>query len=211
MKIKVCGITRLEQLQQLGQLGVDYAGLIFFEGSKRYVGDKLNEDLDAIRNTSVRKVGVFVNQELEVIDRAIQDYGLYAVQLHGDETDEFCLELMDKVKVIKVFRIGNEADIDKLAAPFLEACHYFLFDMDTNAFGGSGKQFDWALLEGANIGKPFFLSGGIGPGDIEKIKAFQHPNLYAIDVNSWFETEPGVKDMERVQQFISDLRVKSPV
>lgn len=211
MKIKVCGINSLEQLQQLGQIGADYAGLIFFEGSKRYVGDKLQQVQDAVRNTSIRKVGVFVNQELEVIDLAIRDYGLHAVQLHGDETDEFCLELMDKVKVIKVFRIGSEADIDKLVAPFQEACHYFLFDTDTDAFGGSGKQFDWSLLEGATIGKPFFLSGGIGPNDTEKIKALQHPYLYAIDVNSRFEVEPGVKDMEKVQQFISELGVKSPV
>jgi phosphoribosylanthranilate isomerase len=210
MKIKVCGITSLEQLQQLQQLGVDYAGLIFFEGSKRYMEEKLKEVQGAIRETGIRKVGVFVNQELEVIERAIRDYGLYAVQLHGDETDEFCLELMDKVKVIKVFRIGSEVDIDKMVAPFQETCHYFLFDTDTDSFGGSGKQFDWALLEGATLGKPFFLSGGIGPNDIEKIKAFQHPYLYAIDVNSRFETEPGVKDMERVQQFISELGVKSP-
>jgi phosphoribosylanthranilate isomerase len=172
--------------------------------------EKLKEVQGAIRETGIRKVGVFVNQELEVIERAIRDYGLYAVQLHGDETDEFCLELMDKVKVIKVFRIGSEVDIDKMVAPFQETCHYFLFDTDTDSFGGSGKQFDWALLEGATLGKPFFLSGGIGPNDIEKIKAFQHPYLYAIDVNSRFETEPGVKDMERVQQFISELGVKSP-
>lgn len=211
MKIKVCGITSLEQMQRLKQLGVDYAGLIFFEGSKRYIGDKFKEVQDAVKNTGIRKVGVFVNQELEVIEKAIQDYGLYAVQLHGDETDEFCLELMDKVKVIKVFRISSKADIDKLIAPFLETCHYFLFDTDTESFGGSGKQFDWALLEGAAIVKPFFLSGGIGPSDIEKIKAFRHPYFYAIDVNSRFETEPGVKDMEMVQQFISELGVKSPV
>ena len=210
MKIKVCGITSLEQLQQLQQLGVDYAGLIFFEGSKRYVGEKLKEVQASVKNTGIRKVGVFVNQELEVIARAIQEYGLYAVQLHGDETDEFCLELMDKVKVIKVFRIGSEVEIDKLVAPFQEACHYFLFDTDTDTFGGSGKQFDWTLLEAASIGKSFFLSGGIGPGDIEKIKAFQHPYLYAVDVNSRFETEPGVKDVVKVQEFIRELGVKNP-
>jgi phosphoribosylanthranilate isomerase len=211
MKLKVCGITMLEQLQQLEQLGADYAGMIFFEGSKRYMGDKLSGSSEAIRKTSIKKVGVFVNTELEVIEQAIKDYGLYAVQLHGDETDEFCLELMDKAKVIKVFRIAAEASIDALVDPFQAACHYFLFDTDTVSFGGSGKQFDWALLERAAIGKPFFLSGGIGPNEVEKIKIFQHPYLYAIDVNSRFEVEPGVKDMEGVKQFINDLGVKSAV
>lgn len=211
MKIKVCGMTRLDQLQQLQALGVDYAGMIFFEGSKRYVGEALQKDKEAIKALAIKRVGVFVNTELEVIQKAIEDYGLTAVQLHGDETDEFCLELMDKAKVIKVFRMGSEVAIDELTAPFLNACHYFLFDTDTASFGGSGKQFDWDVLREAAIGKPFFLSGGIGPEDVDKVKAFQHPYLYAVDVNSRFETEPGIKDMDKVKQFISELSVNSAV
>ena len=209
MKIKVCGITQLEQLQQLQELGVDYAGMIFFEGSKRYAGEALKDDREAIRSLAIKRVGVFVNTELEVIQQAIADYGLSAVQLHGDETDEFCLELMDKVKVIKVFRIGGEVAIDALTEPFLNVCHYFLFDTDTSSYGGSGKQFDWSVLQEASIGKPFFLSGGIGPADVEKVKIFQHPFFYVVDVNSRFETEPGVKDMEKVKQFINELGVNS--
>lgn len=209
MKVKVCGITRLDQLQQLQDMGVDYAGLIFFEGSKRYAGDALREDRAAIRQLAIKRVGVFVNTELEVVEKAIGEYGLTAVQLHGDETDEFCLELMDKVKVIKVVRIGSDVAIDSLTEPFLNVCHYFLFDTDTSSYGGSGKQFDWSVLQEAAIGKPFFLSGGIGPDDVEKVKAFQHPYFYAVDVNSCFETEPGVKDMEKVKQFITELGVNS--
>ena len=209
MKIKVCGITQLEQLQQLQELGVDYAGMIFFEGSKRYAGEALKDDREAIRSLAIKRVGVFVNTELEVIQQAIADYGLSAVQLHGDETDEFCLELMDKVKVIKVFRIGGEVAIDALTEPFLNVCHYFLFDTDTSSYGGSGKQFDWSVLQEASIGKPFFLSGGIGPADVEKVKIFQHPFFYVVDVNSRFETEPGVKDMEKVKQFINESGVNS--
>lgn len=209
MKVKVCGITRLDQLQQLQDMGVDYAGMIFFEGSKRYAGDALKGEQEAIRKLAIKRVGVFVNTELEVIRQAIADYGLTAVQLHGDETDEFCLELMDKVKVIKVFRIGGEVAIDTLTEPFLNVCHYFLFDTDTSSYGGSGKQFDWRVLQEAAIGKPFFLSGGIGPADIDKIKAFRHPYFYAVDVNSRFETEPGVKDMEKVKQFLNELGVRS--
>lgn len=209
MKVKVCGITRLDQLKQLQDTGVDYAGMIFFEGSKRYAGEALKDEQEAIRKLAIKRVGVFVNTELKVIRQAIADYGLTAVQLHGDETDEFCLELMDKVKVIKVFRIGGEVAIDTLTEPFLNVCHYFLFDTDTSSYGGSGKQFDWRVLQEAAIGKPFFLSGGIGPADTEKIKAFQHPYFYAVDVNSRFETEPGVKDMEKVKQFLNELGVRS--
>lgn len=211
MKLKVCGITKLNQLQQLQDLGVDYAGLIFFEGSKRFAGDALQKDREVIRDLPIKRVGVFVNTELEVIEKAIADYGLTAVQLHGDETDEFCLDLMDKAKVIKVFRIGGEVAIDELVEPFQAACHYFLFDTDTASFGGSGKQFDWSVLREAHIGKPFFLSGGIGPEDAQKVKAFQHPYFYALDVNSRFETEPGVKDMEKVKRFINELSVNSAV
>jgi phosphoribosylanthranilate isomerase len=211
MKIKVCGMTRIDQLLQLQELDVDYAGLIFFEGSKRFVGDLLKNEQAAVKELAIKRVGVFVNTELGVIEQAIADYGLAAVQLHGDETDEFCLELMDKAKVIKVFRIGGEVNIDELAAPFQAACHYFMFDTETAAFGGSGKQFDWSVLKDADIGKPFFLSGGIGPGDAQKVKAFQHPYFYAVDINSRFETDPGVKDIEKVKQFINELSVKNAV
>lgn len=250
MKIKVCGITSWEQMQQLQQIGIDYCGMIFYEGSKRFVGQKLEEEKGVIRKSAIEKVGVFVNADYETILRAIEDYGLAAVQLHGDETDEFCLELMDKTKVIKVFRIADQTNIDELIAPFQDVSHYFLFDTASPApseggenraqpllkqeadigadtsksevgavggpslregsgmgqvFGGSGKQFNWSVLENAKINKPFFLSGGIGPDDVEKIRAFHHPYLHAVDVNSCFETAPGVKDMQEVQKFATGL------
>ncbi|HEU4632722.1 MAG TPA: phosphoribosylanthranilate isomerase [Flavisolibacter sp.] len=205
MKIKVCGITTLEQMQQLQHMDVDYAGMIFYEGSRRFVADRLEGQKAEVSKSAIKKVGVFVNADYNTIVKAVEGYGLSAVQLHGDETDEFCLELMDKVKVIKVFRIGGEGDIDALTEPFLNVCHYFLFDTATKAYGGSGKQFNWAVLEKAKINKRFFLSGGIGLDDTGALKAFQHPYLYAIDVNSRFETEPGVKDMAKVQQFVNAL------
>ena len=214
MKVKVCGIKSSEQMRQLQQLGVDYAGMIFYEGSKRYAGEAVSTQQSEIRDLPVKKVGVFVNAGYETILKAIFDYGLYAVQLHGDETDEFCLELMDKAKVIKVFRIAGEENIDELTAPFQNVCHYFLFDTNSapsgggpmGAFGGSGKKFDWKLLEQATINKPFFLSGGIGPEDVEKLETFHHPHLYAVDINSRFETEPGLKDLNKVKRFVDGLR-----
>jgi phosphoribosylanthranilate isomerase len=205
MKIKVCGNKSVGQMQQLQALGVDYAGMIFYKGSKRYAGDELHNEQALIRDLTIRKVGVFVNAEYETILHAIRDYDLYAVQLHGDETDEICLELMDKVKVIKVFRIGDQQDIDELTTPFERVCHYFLFDTDTASFGGSGKQFDWKVVETAKINKPFFLSGGIGLEDAEKLKTFHHPFFYGVDINSRFETAPGMKDLQQVEQFINTM------
>ena len=192
-------------MQQLQQFGVDYTGMIFYEGSSRFVGDKLETQRPEIRKLGIRKTGVFVNANYETIVKAVEDYGLAAVQLHGDETDEFCLELMDKVSVIKVFRISEQKDIDELTAPFQNVCHYFLFDTGTTGYGGSGRQFNWSILEKAKINKPFFLSGGIGAEDVDKIRNFHHPYLYAVDINSRFETAPGIKDMIKVQQFLKAL------
>jgi phosphoribosylanthranilate isomerase len=205
MKVKVCGITSFEQMQQLQNLGADYAGMIFYEKSKRFVGDLAESEKQKIKSLEIKKVGVFVNADYEAILKAISDYGLHAVQLHGDETDEICLELMDKAKVIKVFRIAGETDVDTVAELFNPVCHYFLFDTDTTQYGGSGQQFDWAVLEKAAINKPFFLSGGIGLEDVENVKAFHHPFLHAVDVNSRLETAPGVKDMVKVEQFIKAI------
>ena len=208
MKIKVCGITRLEQMQQLQELGIDYVGMIFFEGSKRYINDKLRNQESEIKNLSINKIGVFVNEKFESVAKAIDDYDLYAVQLHGDETDEFCLELKDKVKVIKVFRLTGEENIDELVDPFQNVCHFFMFDtapLGGVEPGGTGLQFDWSILEKAKINKPFFLSGGIDLEDSKKIKSFEHPCLFAVDVNSRFEISPGIKDMKKVERFITEL------
>lgn len=205
MKIKVCGITNVEQLKALQELGIDYAGMIFYEKSKRYIGEQVNSQLSMVNQLTIDRVGVFVNAEMEVVLKAIKDFSLKAVQLHGDETDEYCLDLMDKVEVIKVFRIADQQDLDSLVVPFQEVCHYYLFDTDTAAYGGSGRQFDWQVLEKAAINKPFFLSGGIGLEDVERVKNFQHPYFYAVDVNSRFEIEPGVKDMNQIARFVKEL------
>jgi len=205
MKLKVCGIRTYEQMRQLQKLGVNYAGMIFYEKSKRHIGELSEAEREKMKALAIRKVGVFVNAEYDAIVKAISDYGLYAVQLHGDETDEFCLELMGKAKVIKVFRVANQTSIDELVKPFEAVCDYYLFDTDTAQYGGSGKQFDWNILDTAVIDKPFFLSGGIGLEDAGKLQTFQHPCLYAVDVNSRFETAPGVKDMRKVEMFIKRI------
>lgn len=210
MNIKVCGITQLKQLQQLEALNIDFAGLIFYKESSRYVGDKLSKKEIKSADFDLKKVGVFVNPEMiEVLD-AIDDYGLDAVQLHGNESPEMCEDLGSEVEVIKAFRISNneKINIDKMVEPYDAVCDYYLFDSGglKESFGGTGQQFDWSVLTKAKIEKPFFLSGGIGPGDAEKIKTFRHPDFFAIDINSKFEKEPGVKDMAKLLQFRQALK-----
>ncbi|NCU05347.1 MAG: phosphoribosylanthranilate isomerase [Chitinophagaceae bacterium] len=203
MNIKVCGITTAKQVQQLDGLDIDFAGFIFVPDSPRYVEGKL--DKNAVKNADfdLKKVGVFINPSYSDILDAIEDYGLDVVQLHGEETPEFCSDLNEDVEVIKVFHIDESVkDIDALVAPYDEACDYYLFDTKAgDQKGGTGKQFDWSIIAKSKIEKPFFLSGGIGVEDIAQIKKFKHPDFYGVDINSKFETEPGVKDMAKVLQF----------
>jgi phosphoribosylanthranilate isomerase len=204
IKIKVCGITELAQLQQLQQMQVAYAGLIFYEKSKRYAG-KLEASADLIRKLAIPKVGVFVNASKEEVLHKIDVFGLDMVQLHGDEDPEYCASLKTEVAVIKAFRIGDDERLETLVAPYSSACDFFLFDTHSEGFGGSGQSFNWSILEGASIANPFFLSGGIGADDVSKLKRFEHPMLYAIDINSRFEKSPGVKDLDLVGEFISNI------
>ena len=208
MNTKVCGITQLKQLQQLDGLDIDFAGLIFYKDSPRYVGDKIaavdlkNSDFD------LKKVGVFVNADYDEIMQVVEDYGLDVVQLHGDESPELCEELSEEVEVIKAFKVSDsKVSIDEMVADYDEVCDYYLFDTASSELeGGTGKQFDWKLLTKAKIEKPFFLSGGIGVADIAKVKAFRHPDYYAVDINSKVEKEPGIKDMGLVLQFRQGLK-----
>jgi phosphoribosylanthranilate isomerase len=206
MKLKVCGMTSFEQLQKLDQLGVDFAGLIFYENSKRFVGNKLSDQKSEIRNLKIKKIGVFVNAEIDTLKKEVNEYGLTYVQLHGDESAEFCRRVKDFVHVIKVIRINDQSDLEKELTVFEEACDYLLFDTDSKQYGGTGKQFNWNRLIQSDVKKPFFLSGGIGLEDIDKIKNFHHPMFFAIDVNSRLESEPGIKNMEKVEQLMNALK-----
>lgn len=212
MNIKVCGITQLKQVQQLEGLDIDFVGFIFDKNSPRYVEGKLDKKEIKKADYDMKKVGVFVNPSYSDILDAIEDYGLDVVQLHGEETPEFCSDLNEDVEVIKVFHIDESVkDIDVLVAPYDEACDYYLFDTAPSSSpegggkpalkGGTGKQFNWSILEKSKIEKPFFLSGGIGIEDVKRIKAFKHPDFYAVDVNSKVEKAPGEKDMSLVLQF----------
>jgi len=208
MNIKVCGITEMKQLQQLDGLDIDFAGLIFYKDSPRYIGEKISKKDLKKADFDLKKVGVFVNPEMIDVLDAIDEYGLDVVQLHGDESPEMCEDLSSEVEVIKAFRIAGNEDIDKLVAPYDAVCDYYLFDTGglKERFGGTGEPFDWGLLTKAKIEKPFFLSGGIGPGDAAKVKAFKHPDFFGVDINSRFETAPGVKDMSKLLHFKMGLK-----
>jgi phosphoribosylanthranilate isomerase len=209
MNIKVCGITQLKQLQQLDGLNIDFAGLIFYKESPRYVVGKISKEELQSTDFDIKKVGVFVNADYDEIIQTVEDYGLDVVQLHGNETPELCEQLSDDVEVIKAFNIGEDTgSIDKLVADYDAVCDYYLFDTASKngAAGGTGKQFDWKLIKKSKIEKPFFLRGGISVEDIAKIKAFKHPDFLGIDVNSKFEKEPGIKDMALVLQLKQGLK-----
>jgi phosphoribosylanthranilate isomerase len=175
MKIKVCGITQVEQFKALDQLGVDFTGFIFYPESKRYVGNSRFNEAELLRiQTHTKVVGVFVNPTTEDIKNAqTQLPNMHTIQLHGQEDTMLCKTLQKKYTVIKALSISNNMDITKAAHYYKNCCDYFLLDTATPLHGGSGVQFDWTMLKNTIIPKPFFLSGGIGIDDVKEISTSQ--------------------------------------
>jgi phosphoribosylanthranilate isomerase len=207
MRLKVCGLTNIDQFNQLDELGVDFGGFIFYPKSPRYVFKHLPRmTIKKAKGKKINKVGVFVNEVAEEVIRAVDDCGLYLVQLHGDETPRYCEKIANYVSVIKAFRIREDDDILWKIKDYQEAADMFLFDTAGTGYGGTGQQFDWEKLAALEIRKPFFLSGGIGPEDVAAIQRFTNlpvaKDLFAVDVNSKFETAPGIKNMQRIESFI---------
>jgi phosphoribosylanthranilate isomerase len=197
MKLKICGMKYPDNILEVGSLLPDYMGFIFWEKSARYF-DGVIPDLPK----SIKKTGVFVNESTEVILAKAQKYDLQAIQLHGQESVAFCQDLRENLKqaqieIIKVFSVDDAFDFEVLK-PFEAVCDYFLFDTKGKLPGGNGTTFDWKVLEKYPSSKPFFLSGGIGMEEMEAVKEILKTNLplHAIDVNSKFEIEPGLKNIE---------------
>ncbi|MCV9930123.1 phosphoribosylanthranilate isomerase [Flavobacterium sp. LS1R49] len=205
MKLKICGMKYPDNITEVGSLLPDYMGFIFWEKSARYF-DGIIPNLPK----SIKKVGVFVNQSQEEILSKISKYDLQAIQLHGHESVEFCQELKSKIdskiELIKVFSADENFDFEVLKS-YESVCDYFLFDTKGKLPGGNGTTFDWKILNKYNSTKPFFLSGGIGLEELETIKEISKTNLpiYAIDVNSKFEIEPGLKDKNILYSFKQNL------
>lgn len=197
-----------ENIKAVASLQPDYLGFIFHEPSPRHFEDIIPEI-----PSSIKKVGVFVDEKIEFIARQIEKYQLHTVQLHGHESVEMCRILKaSNIEVIKVFSIKDQFDFSVLE-PYEEVCDYFLFDTKGKLPGGNGYAFNWNVLNAYPSTKPFFLSGGIGLNEIENIKEFQKSNAskhcFAIDVNSKFEIEPGLKHIEKVIEFKNQLNEKS--
>ncbi|MNX47092.1 N-(5'-phosphoribosyl)anthranilate isomerase [compost metagenome] len=199
MKLKICGMKYPDNILEVGSLLPDYMGFIFWEKSARYFDGDM-PDLPK----SIRKVGVFVNESIPIILEKIAKYNLQAIQLHGQESVAFCQDLKsqinDTVEIIKVFSVDDTFDFDVLK-PFETVCDYFLFDTKGKLPGGNGTTFDWKVLENYPSNKPFFLSGGIGLEEMDAVNEILKTDLpiYAIDVNSKFEIEPGLKNINHVR------------
>ena len=209
MRIKVCGMTLPEQVQKLPDMGATFAGFIFYPKSPRYVFRHLTSAQIKKINT-INKVGVFVNSSVEEVLLMVDECRLHMVQLHGDESPKYCERIADYVSVVKAFRLSDNDSIEWMIRPFMDVCDMFMFDTMGAGYGGTGKKFDWNILKGSNIGKPFFLSGGIQAEDTTALRQFENEPvskaLFAIDINSKFETSPGVKDMKKVEKFINELK-----
>lgn len=215
MKIKVCGMREPENIKALAALPVDMVGFIFYARSPRFAEGKLAKWLakEGAVLEGKKRVGVFVNAEVEDVLNHVHDFELDFVQLHGNESPEYCQLLrnlwettsMRKAKLIKAFPVDEDFDFE-VVSPYTAHCAYFLFDTKGKEFGGTGQQFDWSLMGGYRGVTPFLLSGGIGPDAVDALLAFRHPQLYGIDINSRFEVKPGLKDMEKIAQFITALK-----
>lgn len=206
MKLKVCGMKYHENIKEVSNLKPDYMGFIFHEPSPRFMDSQIPN-----LPKSIQKVGVFVNASTETVLETAETHQLDVLQLHGNETVEYCLELRKKapkMTLIKVFSIKDHFDFE-LLAPFEPVVDFFLFDTKGKLPGGNGFTFNWKALEHYNATKPYFLSGGIGLKELPKLKAFfklpASKHCIAIDVNSQFEIEPGLKDIQKLEQFKSEL------
>ena len=231
MKLKVCGMKYVENILQVASLQPDYLGFIFYEKSKRNF-EGIIPDLPK----GIKKTGVFVNEMLEIVISLVEEYRLEAIQLHGDESVTYIKELNkqlaarrilfieenklqkkkknqhyiseNKVEIIKVFGIKDTFDFDVLK-PYIDEVDFFLFDTKGKERGGNGTKFNWSVLEKYPFNTPFFLSGGIGLEDVESVQNIRNSNLpvYALDVNSKFESAPGKKKIDELTAFKQRLTV----
>lgn len=194
-----------ENVNQVTELKPDFMGFIFDKNSPRYFFNaKEKADIKNI-SSAIQTVGVFVNEDVNEIMKRVEQYQLKAVQLHGEETPQQCKQLQESgVSVIKVFRVNEDFDFS-VTENYSPLVDYFLFDTKGKTPGGTGIRFNWKLLEGKRFPKPFLLSGGIAPEHTEEIKSFHHPDFIGFDINSKFETAPGLKDVTLIHTFLKNI------
>jgi len=209
-RIKVCGMTLPEQVNALEDFGVDFAGFIFYPKSPRYVRNKISPEKMKKTGGRIGKVGVFVNEDYESLLKTVEEYRLDMVQLHGDESERFCEKVANYVTVVKAFRLSDNDPIEWMMKTYDECCDMYMFDTLGAGYGGTGKKFDWGVLQGQHLNKIFFLSGGIEPGDEEKLTEFAQSEpgrkLFAVDINSKFEISASVKNMDKIKSFVNHIK-----
>lgn len=209
MRVKVCGITEAEQLHELPAAGASFTGFIFYPKSPRYVLRHMTTSQIKKENT-INKVGVFVNASTDEVLQMVDECRLHMVQLHGDETPKFCEKIADYISVVKAFRFSETDNIGYRIQEYMPYCDMFMFDTEGVGYGGTGKKLQLEKLHGVTIGKPYFLSGMIEPGDAATLNEFsQRPEakaLFAIDLASKFESSTGIKDVELIKNFTQQLK-----
>ena len=216
MKIKVCGMREEENVEALLQLPIDYIGFIFYKNSARNVPKGALIDWIANKQkqfNNIQRVGVFVNSEIDFVLNKVHDYQLDYVQLHGEESAEYCAEIQSfwdmstvrRAKLIKVFAVDDDFNFGFTKA-YEPHCSYFLFDTKGPKRGGNGQKFDWELLKEYEGETPFFLSGGIDEDSADRILSLNLEQLVGIDVNSKFETAPGLKDIDKLKPFVEAIK-----
>lgn len=200
MIIKVCGMRQAENIRTAEALGADWIGMIFWARSSRCVTAP-----PAYLPQQARRVGVFVDETVEKVRELANAYRLDIIQLHGKEPPEYAVQLKERT-IVKAISIATAEDLEQ-TKPYEGIADYFLFDTKGESRGGNGRQFDWSLLSGYHGTTPFLLSGGIGPDDAARIRAFHHPAYAGIDINSRFEIQPGLKDINLLKDFIRKIRL----
>lgn len=212
MKLKVCGMRESENLQNLIALEPDFIGFIFYNKSIRFVNDFPQVEIPLY----IKKVGVFVNESAEIILDTVKKYNLDFVQLHGNETQEFCSKLTKnqevnsnflesfQLGVIKAFSVDENFDFS-ITQEFEKSCDYFIFDTKGANYGGNGIKFNWEILKKYEGNTPFLLSGGISKKDSVEINKMKHKSFAGIDINSGFELKPGLKNIEDIIEFKQNL------
>ncbi|TDG36523.1 phosphoribosylanthranilate isomerase [Pedobacter changchengzhani] len=206
LKLKVCGMKFASNIAAVADLAPDYLGFIFYEKSPRFISD-VSAELIKYVPAEIKTVGVFVDEDLLKVKEKVNLLNLKAVQLHGKESPAYCIELkasFSHLEVIKAFGIDENFDFSILDE-YVNGVDYFLFDTKTATHGGSGKTFSWQILTKYTLAKPYFLSGGIDLEQIIAIAEIEDARLYALDINSRFETAPGLKDVARIEKFIAEL------
>ena len=194
--------ARVHNIAELIQVQPNFIGFIFHDKSPRNIVEKTQVEIPS----AVKKVGVFVNKEIEFLLEKTNQFRLDFVQLHGNESSSFCEEVKSKnLKVIKAFNISKEFDFNQLVS-YESSCDYFLFDAFGKNAGGNGITFNWELLNNYKGAVPFLVSGGINETMVNNIKEIHHPQFVGVDVNSGFELEPALKNIEKIKLFKDELQ-----